>query len=67
MLLGTELVLVPLQAQRRRTMHEQGSPSEGAWACVVCKRQNEPTSNSCWVCYTARYIGALAAGWPFVW
>ncbi|CAN0079544.1 unnamed protein product [Pylaiella littoralis] len=42
------------KAQRRRTMHEQGSPSEGAWACVVCKRQNEPTSNSCWVCYTAR-------------
>ncbi|CAM9130757.1 unnamed protein product [Scytosiphon promiscuus] len=42
------------KAQRRRTMHEQGTPSEGGWACVVCKRQNEPTSNSCWVCYTAR-------------
>ncbi|CBJ26985.1 Heat shock protein 40 like protein/ DnaJ domain containing protein [Ectocarpus siliculosus] len=42
------------KAQRRRTMHAQGTPSEGAWVCVVCKRPNEPTSNSCWVCYTTR-------------
>lgn len=50
----------PWQARRRQTMQEQGSPSKGAWACVVCKRQNEPASKACWVCYTARWHGIYA-------